>query len=55
VAISEAGSVRSAGRVATRPEVLEAFAASLTSDDRVVLEVTGNAWEIAWSRPSALT
>src|SRR4051794_6934620 len=47
VAIAEAGHVRSAGRIATRPEVLEAFAQSLASDDRLVLEVTGNAWEIA--------
>jgi transposase len=47
VAIAEEGKVRSAGRIATRPEVLEFFAASLGTDDRVVLEVTGNAWEIA--------
>jgi transposase len=47
VAIAEAGNVRSAGRIATRPDVLGAFAQSLTTDDRVVLEVTGNAWEIA--------
>ena len=47
IAIAEAGGVRSAGRIATRPEVLEVFAQSLGADDRVVLEVTGNAWEIA--------
>src|SRR3954447_7670972 len=47
VAIAEEGKVRSAGRIATRPEVLEAFAASLAADDRVALEGTGNAWEIA--------
>ena len=47
VAIAEAGEVRSAGRIATRPEALEVFAQSLASDDQVVLEVTGNAWEIA--------
>ena len=47
VAIAEAGAVRSAGRIATRPAVLELFAASLGADDRVVLEVCGNAWEIA--------
>ena len=47
VAIAEAGEVRSAGRIAARPEVLELFAQSLTTDDQVVLEVTGNAWEIA--------
>ena len=39
--------MRSAGRIATSPEVLELFAASLTRDDRVALEVTRSAWEIA--------
>src|SRR3954447_2324803 len=47
VAIAEQGKVRSAGRIATRPEVIELFAQSLGGDDRVVMEVTGNAWEIA--------
>jgi transposase len=47
VAITEAGEVRSAGRVDTTPEALELFADSLCATDRVVLEVTGNAWEIA--------
>jgi transposase len=47
VAIAEEGKVRSAGRIATRPELLELFAQSLSLDDRVVLEVTGHAWEIA--------
>ncbi len=47
VAICEAGRVRSAGRVETTPERLELFAGSLGPDDRVALEVTGNAWEIA--------
>src|SRR4051794_29269343 len=47
IAIAEDGKVRSAGQIATRPEVLELYAASLTRDDRVALEVTGNAWEIA--------
>ena len=47
VAIAEAGEVRSAGRVETTPEVLELFAQSLGADDRVALEVSGNAWEIA--------
>jgi len=47
IAIAEAGNVRSAGRIATRPEVLELFAQSLATTDQVVLEVTGNAWEIA--------
>jgi transposase len=46
VAISEEGRVRSAGRVETTPERL-VFARSLGRDDRVALEVTGNAWEIA--------
>jgi transposase len=47
VAIVEDGAVRSAGRVATTPERLELFAQSLGRDDRVALEVTGSAWEIA--------
>jgi transposase len=47
VAIAEAGEVRSAGRIETTPETLELFAQSLGASDRVVLEVTGNAWEIA--------
>jgi transposase len=47
VAIAEDGVVRSAGRVETTPEQLELFARSLGRDDRVALEVTGSAWEIA--------
>ena len=47
VAICEAGRVRSAGRIETSPEALELFAASLGPQDRVALEVTGGAWEIA--------
>ena len=47
VAICESGRVRSAGRVETAPEVLELFARSLGPEDRVALEVTGGAWEIA--------
>ena len=47
VAIAESGAVRSAGRVETTPKRLELFAQSLGPDDRVALEVTGNAWEIA--------
>jgi transposase len=47
VAISEAGEVRSPGRIDTKPEVLELFARSLDRKDEVALEVTGNAWEIA--------
>ena len=47
VAIAEGGVVRSAGRIKTTPEQLELFAQSLGPDDRVALEVTGAAWEIA--------
>jgi transposase len=47
VAIVEAGEVRSAGRIETAPATLELFAQSLCASDRMVLEVTGNAWEIA--------
>jgi len=47
VAIVADGRLRSAGRIETRPETLELFAQSLDSRDRVALEVTGNAWEIA--------
>jgi transposase len=47
VAICEAGRVRSAGRIKTSPDALELFACSLGPEDRVALEVTGGAWEIA--------
>jgi hypothetical protein len=47
VALVEDGELRSAGRIATTPERLELFAASLGPDDRGALEATGNAWEIA--------
>jgi transposase len=47
VAIVAEGQLRSAGRVETKPEALELFAQSLDARDRVALEVTGNAWEIA--------
>ena len=47
VAIAQAGEVRSAGRIETRPAALELFAASLAATDVVALEVTGNAGEIA--------
>jgi transposase len=47
VAIVAEGRVRSAGRIQTRPEALELFAASLDRRDWVTLEVTGNAWAIA--------
>jgi transposase len=46
VAISEDGTVRSAGRIEATPEQIELFARSLGAEDRVALEVTGNAWEI---------
>ena len=46
MAIAEGGEVRSAGRIETKPEELELFAQSLGAEDRVALEVTGNAWEI---------
>jgi transposase len=47
VAIVEGGALRSAGRIVTTPEALELFAQSLAPADRVSLEVTGSAWEIA--------
>ena len=47
VAIAEAGEVRSAPRLKTIPEELELFARSLGREDRVALEVCGNAWEVA--------
>ena len=47
VAIAQDGEVRSAGRVETSPERLELFAASLDPRDRVALEVSGGAWEVA--------
>jgi hypothetical protein len=39
--------VLSAGRIETTAAALELFARSLCSTDRVVLEVTGNACQIA--------
>jgi hypothetical protein len=45
LAVCEEGKVRSAGRVASTPEALRVLAASLLPTDRVVLEVTGSAWE----------
>jgi transposase len=47
VAMVAEGRLRSAGRIEARPEALELFARSLDRRDRVALEVTGNAWEIA--------
>jgi transposase len=47
IAICEDGVVRSAGRVKTTPEALEVLAASLEPTDRVAMEVSGGAWEVA--------
>jgi transposase len=47
VAILDSCGGRARGRVASTPQDLELFAGSLAPDDRVALEVTGNAWEIA--------
>jgi transposase len=47
LAICEDGVVRSAGRVPSTPEGLRTLAESLRSTDRVALEVTGSAWEVA--------
>jgi transposase len=47
VAIAAGGEVRSAGQIKTTPAALELFAASLAPSDRVALEMTGNAGEIA--------
>jgi transposase len=47
LAISEGGKARSAGRVRTTTEALNVLGESLEPDDRVVLECTGNALEIA--------
>jgi transposase len=47
VAICEDGVVRSAGRVKSTPDALEVLAASLAPTDRVAIEVSGGAWEVA--------
>jgi transposase len=47
VAVCDEGKVRSAGRVPSTPEGLRALAESLAAANRVALEVTGSAWEIA--------
>jgi transposase len=47
VAIADGGRARSAGRIATLPEMLRLFAQSLAPTDRVVMEATGNALAIA--------
>src|SRR5439155_1995604 len=45
--IAQDGEVRSSARIDTTPERLELFAGSLGPQDRVALEVTGGAWEVA--------
>ena len=47
VAIAQHGKVSSSGRVDTTPEALELFGGSLDPRDRVALEVSGSAWEVA--------
>jgi hypothetical protein len=47
VAICEDGVVRSAGRVKMTAEGREALAAGLEATDRVAMEVSGGAWEVA--------
>jgi transposase len=47
VAIWQDGVVSQAGRFATMPEQVRAFADSLAPTDEVALEVTGNTWAIA--------
>jgi transposase len=47
VAIADRGKITHSGRVLTTPAALELFAASLAPTDRVALEATGNAAEIA--------
>ena len=46
VAILDEQGGRRSGRVPSTPQDLQLFAESLARDDRVALEVTGNAWEI---------
>src|SRR5439155_1538348 len=47
VAIWQGGVVKQAGRFATTPEGVRAFAQGLGPADEVALEVTGNTWAIA--------
>jgi transposase len=47
VAVCEDGVVRAAGRVRMAAEGLEALAAGLEATDRVAMEVSGGAWEVA--------
>jgi transposase len=46
IAVCEQGKVRSAGRVASTPEALQALAESLLASDTVAMEVTGGSWAI---------
>jgi transposase len=46
VAICEEGLTYNAGRVPVTPEGLDSLAASLQPSDRVVMEVSGGAWEV---------
>jgi hypothetical protein len=47
IAICESGQTYGGGRVAMTAEGIEAFAASLEPTDRVVMEVSSSAWEVA--------
>jgi transposase len=47
IAISEGSKARSVGRVSTTPEALTTLGNSLSPEDKVILESTGNALEIA--------
>jgi hypothetical protein len=47
IAVSEGSKARSAGRVKTSPEALVALGQSLDPGDKVILESTGHAFEIA--------
>ncbi len=47
IAICEEGLTYNAGQVPITPDGLESLAASLQSTDRVVMEVSGGAWEVA--------
>jgi transposase len=47
IAVSDGGKARSTGRVNTNPEALRILGQSLSPDDKVIVESTGNAFEIA--------
>ena len=55
VAIWQGGVVSQAGRFATTPEGVRAFAADLGPSDEVALEATGNTWAIATLLASGLS